>query len=47
MNALDQLRSLARGKVHGGYRWMAIMADKAPAPYRLFMGEIYAVECIL
>lgn len=27
MDALTQLRHLARGSVHGGYRWMAIMAD--------------------
>ena len=27
MNALDQLRALRRGKVHGGYRWAAVMAD--------------------
>lgn len=26
--ALEQLRALARGKVHGGYRWMAVMADE-------------------
>lgn len=27
MDALTQLRHLARGSVHGGYRWMAVMAD--------------------
>lgn len=27
MDALTQLRHLARGNVHGGYRWMAVMAD--------------------
>jgi hypothetical protein len=27
MRPLDQLRNLARGKVHAGYRWGAIMAD--------------------
>ena len=27
MNALDQLKALRRGKVHGGYRWMAVLSD--------------------
>ena len=27
MDALEQLRALRRGKVHGGYRWAAVMAD--------------------
>ena len=27
MNALEQLKALRRGKVHGGYRWMAVLSD--------------------
>ena len=29
MKALEQLRSLARYKTHGGYRWAAVMRDGA------------------
>lgn len=36
MNALEQLRNLARGKVHGGYRWMMVAAD----------GECICEKCV-
>jgi hypothetical protein len=36
MTPLSQLRNLARGKVHGGYRWAAVCAD----------GELLCVKCV-
>lgn len=27
MNAMEQLKNLARGNVHGGYRWAMVAAD--------------------
>lgn len=36
MSALEQLRALARGKVHGGYRWAMVAGD----------GEIICETCV-
>ena len=36
MNALQQLKALRRGKVHGGYRWMAVLSD----------GECVCEKCV-